>query len=272
MPPAYDATNPSYTMPTTGAPYPPPTYPAAYPPPSYPTGYPSPYAGPPPKPRSNVGLIVGLSVGIPLLLIVAFVAGSLLIARAHTSSTFISTPPGKSSLSYTQIFKDPMTSNINGWASDTHCFFGAGGYHVKDGYLCYAPIGNVGNDIVSTNVKQVAGPITYFYGILVRHASQGNYYTFEIDSNGKWRFGKGADGQFTEIIPYVPNAAIHRGLNVTNSLKVMMQGSNFTFFINGTQVGQVSDTTYTSGKCGVDGGGGHTEEVFTNFEVDAINS
>jgi hypothetical protein len=267
--PPYGATNPAYTVPTTGAPYPPPGYPAPYPP----QGYPAPYMTEPPKPRRNpIALIVGLSVGIPLVLIIACVTGALLIARSHTSSTVISTPSGTTSLSYTQLFTDPLTSNTNSWANDTHCFFQPDGYHVKGGYLCYAPVGNISNGIVSVDVKQISGPITYFYGIVIRRTSRGNYYLFEIDSNGKWRFSKVVSSTFADVLPYVPNAAIHRGLNATNRLKVIMQGNNFTFFINGTQVGQATDSTFASGRCGVVDDISSGEVVFTNFEVDVLNS
>ncbi|SRR5579875_1073290 len=263
----YGTTNPGYTMPA-GTPYPPPSYPTPYPP----QGQFVPYVQEPPKKRNNVGLIVGLSVGIPLVLLVACVAGAVLLMRSQSSTTQIVTPSGKTiTLTYKQLYKNSLTTNTIGWANDAHCFFEAGGYHVIDGYFCFAPIPSVGNGIVNVDVKQISGPITHFYGIGFRRVSKGNHYFFGIDGNGTWLFAKDVNGQGSAIIPYGPSPAIHRGLDATNTLKVVMQGDQFTFFINGTQVGSATDATFATGRCGVEGST-QVEVVFNNIEVDTINS
>jgi hypothetical protein len=68
-------------------------------------------------------------------------------------------------------------------------------------------------------------------------------------------------------VPFTANKAIKRGLNATNTLEVKAQGSLFTFFVNGTQVGHATDATIaTAGKCGLAGNDG-IEVVFTNFSL-----
>lgn len=85
-------------------------------------------------------------------------------------------------------------------------------------------------------------------------------------SNSKWGFGKVVNDTFTDIIPYQFNAAIKGGLNVKNTLLVRMKGSHFDFYINGTKVGEVDDTTYTSGLSGLFGND-YNDVAYTNFKV-----
>jgi hypothetical protein len=118
------------------------------------------------------------------------------------------------------FFQDPMTSNDNGWPVDPgRCFFGSDGYHVAGATICYAPIGQMVGFDFSTDVQQIAGPTTWFYGIVFRRVSKGNYYQFGIDSNGKWDMVKVVDDNAAELIPYAPNTAIKTGLNATNTLE-----------------------------------------------------
>jgi hypothetical protein len=164
------------------------------------------------------------------------------------------------------IFFDPLTSAKYEWPNDSHCAFASDGYHVIGDYSCYAPTGDLDDGAISVDVKQISGADNHFYGLALRRASAGNRYDFVITSNGYWTFDKSVNNKFTDILPYVPTQAIHTGLNATNTLKVVAHLTHFTFFINGVQVGQADDTTYSAGLAGVVG---HvsSEFVFTNFTV-----
>jgi hypothetical protein len=220
--------------------------------------------------RRPIWLIVLVAVLI-LALVGVSVAAAVAISSNHNSVT-----PGGASAGPTAtatpniVFFDPLTSPKVGWASDSHCSFASDGYHVKDGYLCFAPAGEFTDSTISVNVQQISGDIHYFYGIVFRHASAGNYYLFNIDSNGKWEFDKVVNHQLSNIVPFVANAAVQHGLNETNSLSMRAQGSHFTFFVNGTQVGQADDATFTSGDCGV-AGTSHGELVFTDFSIALVS-
>ncbi len=122
--------------------------------------------------------------------------------------------------------------------------------------------------VATVTVEQLSGDITTGYGIVFRHPSTGNYYQFLIDSNGKWAFYKEVSGQnSTALVDFTANAAIHTGLNVANTMQVKAVGQNYTFFVNGAQVGQFSDTTYiAAGSWGLAGADG-LEVVFTNFSL-----
>jgi hypothetical protein len=216
--------------------------------------------------RRPVWLIVLVAV-----LIVALVGVSVAAVVALSSNHNQATPGGASvgptpTATPNVVFFDPLTSNVNGWLTDSHCSFASDGYHVKANYLCFAPAGQFGDASISVKVQQINGDIHWFYGLVFRWASSGNYYLFNIDSNGKWEFDKVVNDQLTSIVPYVANAAVRQDLNATNTLNIRAQGSHFTFFVNGTQVGQADDTTFTRGKCGV-AGTSHGELVFRDFSI-----
>ncbi len=171
---------------------------------------------------------------------------------------------------YSVFFQDPLTSDKNNWANDSNCSFQTNGYHVRNQKICYAPVGSVVNGIISVSMQQISGPLDYGDGLGFRVSSGPNGtngYNFGITPTGVWVFDKLTNGQFVHIQDYTATLAIHQGLQASNVLKVVTQGSSFTFYINNVMVGQATDTTYTTGKCGVYGGEGGSEEVFTNFEV-----
>lgn len=234
-------------------------------------GAPAPLPPSMPPRKSRAGWIIGTLVVISVLL-----AGGLgftlltLKGQGSQSSTkgapTSSTPAATATPSETVFFQDPLTSNANGWASDTHCFFQNQSYHSKDGYICYAPVGSLSDATISVDMQQISGPITWFYGLVFRRVSKGNYYVFDIDSNGKWLFGKDVNDTYSDILPYRPDSGIKTGLNAVNTLLVRMKGSHFEFYINGTKVGETDDTTYAAGLSGIHGDS-HLEATFNNFKV-----
>jgi hypothetical protein len=217
-----------------------------------------------------VGLLVAL------LIVVAGGGTAAVLALSHsgtgaaTSGTPTSTATSGPTATATPriAFQDPLTSNSNGWANDSHCFFGSGGYHVKDGYACYAPAGQYADADVSVQVSQISGPLDWYYGIPFRIESSGNSYGFGITSDGAWKVWKHINGKSTDLATDTPSTAIHMGLNAQNVLRVRAVGTHFDFFVNGVHVGSLDDTTVTAaGFWGVGGGGGGIEVVFTNFTL-----
>jgi hypothetical protein len=248
--------------------------PPGYPPYGMPPGYPMPMSLPARK--SRMGLIVGIVATALVAVLVTSVGVALALSHPGSTSPAAQAQPTVEAqgtatvtptLSERVFFQDPLTANTNGWADDgTNCSFHNDGYHVANGFICFAPAGSFGSVSVSVTTRQIAGPITEFYGLVLRHTSRGNYYLFSIDSNGKWRFSKVVNNTFADILPYVPNSAIHHGANAVNTLKVRAIGTHFTFFVNGIQVGEADDSTFSDGRCGVDGAGS-SEIVFTDFEI-----
>lgn len=268
---------PSAPLPPTS--YAPPSAPFVYPP-YGPQGVPGYMPPPPPPPRRRGPTTAIISSVLVVIAVVAACGAAVLLS--HTTGAPASTPGAQTSYSGTvthgatattppgqhMLFQDDFSSNTSGWLNDSKCSYGADGYHVADAYICYAPTGATSDSIVSADIKQTAGDITWFYGIVFRRASKGNFYELFIDSDGKWEFNKVVNNTRTHLLPYVPAAAIHTGLNASNTVTARAIGSHFEFFVNGTQVGQFDDSTFSSGRCGLaSAGDGQVQIVATHFSL-----
>lgn len=264
----------------TGAPPAPARYAPPYtPPPSTgsfagtPTIAPPPAAAPHPPPSVVEPRRSGVGFGLLTVLTAAALVVGLLIGFGSgyvTTRVLDSRGSGPSSAPNAVVFHDSLKSNVNGWASDTHCGFKDGGYLVKNNFYCLAPTGAFGNVAVSVKARQVAGPTTWFYGIVVRQKEGGNFYEADIDSNGKWLIRKVVNDQSSDIKPYLPNPAIKHGLGVTNTLKVIAVGSHITWFVNGTEVGQVTDSTFSAGRVGLSATGPGVQVVYKDLTISTV--
>jgi hypothetical protein len=221
-------------------------------PPVYPAG-PPPAWGVPPQatrpPRRRSWLVV--------LLLVAVVAciGLVVVSQLPRAS-------GNG-----VVYESSLRLGTSGWVTNGNCFFQADGYHIKGSYICYAPVSAQQNASASVSVKQTDGDDTFlFYGIVLRRVSQGNYYMFAVDSQGKWRFGRVVDGKYVDIVKERASDAINTDAGATNVLAVRARAGHFTFLVNGTQVGQADDATFTSGLWGLSGGDG-IEVAYTDLKI-----
>jgi hypothetical protein len=296
--PGYPPQQPSYPQQPN---YPQPAYPSQpqYPqygdqPPGYPgqpgfgygappSQYPGqpPYGGPPQPPKPNrTPLIIGIVAAVVLLCVVlpgAFIAigalrGASNIGQAVRDAEATQTAASATLAAATAtpaeqiIYENAMTTAQSDWQDDANCSFKPDGYHITAAFICFAPPEDVQDVNVSVTAKQISGATNHFYGLVLRRASRGNYYVFEVDGNGKWEFLVVKDNKGTAIVDLTANAAILPGLGVANSLQVTAVGSHFVFSVNGTQVGQAEDSTYSSGLLGLEGDDG-MDVAFTNFKA-----
>ncbi|HEX6540319.1 MAG TPA: hypothetical protein VF040_01085, partial [Ktedonobacterales bacterium] len=219
-----------------------------------------------PQNKSRAGCVVGWLVTLALVICLigggfayiqnrpgGLVIGGVTLGNAHSG-------PGI-------IYQDTLDgSTKSDWTNDSNCFFKDSAYHINAGFICYSPADAVGDSVTTVSVKQISGPITRTYGLVIRRNGKGNYYEFGIDGNGKWRFSKVVNGTLTDIVTFTSNSAIKKGLNQVNTLSVSARGSHFVLSINGTQVGIADDSTFKSGKTGLLGYDG-IEVVFTNLSI-----
>ena len=238
-----------------------PALPASGPTPPDSSGDSAPLPAPPRKRKT--GLIIGILIALAVIL--ASALGVSLYALAHNQQS-ASMPAPTATPNATILYQNSFTLNATEWLSDSHCFFQNGAYHIKDGYICFAPAGVIPEGNISVDAQQVAGPNNWLYGLVFRHTSQGDYYQFGIDSHGDWYFGKVVNNTGTALLGWIPNPAIKAGLNTVNTLLVHIKGAHFDFYINGTKVGEADDTTFSAGLCGIRGGP-PIEAAFNNFEI-----
>ena len=97
------------------------------------------------------------------------------------------------------------------------------------------------------------------YGIIFRvpvltKPDQG--YIYQVTCDGYYRLWKwdgkaGANGVATSLINWKQSSDIKTGANQTNRLGVMVVDTKITLYMNGVQLGSVTDTTYSAGFFGV---------------------
>jgi hypothetical protein len=182
----------------------------------------------------------------------------LSITIRSTATPSPSAPPVSPGKPYT----DPLTSteHASGWPSGPYypppgaadsdraifCGFQPDGYHVGPtdndlDALCLNQDLTFGNGTISVTATLVdddpagraASALTYDdgYGIYIREV---NYppIGFSVIPSGAWCANDMCDGDMHPV-----NPAIHRGLNVSNTLAIRAEGSKFQFYVNGVNIG-----------------------------------
>ena len=279
--PAFPPQQPVYAQPT----YPGAVgHPAA---PAYPQQYPhypgqmapqSPQA--PPKKKRRTGLIVGSVLGgvFIVLLVVCLVVG--LALRSYFQN--LGALANQSKIVYQDNLKDDPAN----WTSSSQCVGMSDGYHVQGATICDAPPSAVagipltknGSDQaiqVTVQATQASSNSAFGIAFLIQQGPRSQLDVFQITASGKWgAYAQTTDesGQqsITPLMPpganYLPNSAIHAGLNTTNTLKVVLElNHHFVFFVNNTQVGQADDSgSPFAGSLGL-GASAATQVVYTNF-------
>jgi hypothetical protein len=89
------------------------------------------------------------------------------------------------------------------------------------------------------------------YGPMLRAPDATHGYLFAVSCDGQYRFEKVSGNNISDLIGWTANPAIGKGADQTNRLGVIAKGDQFTLFVNGSQVGQVSDSAYASGAFGL---------------------
>lgn len=240
---------------------------------SYPPQYTSAASANPPvivPARTGRNWLPYLVVGIVLVALVCCVLPGAILVRNGvilTGTPSVQATPGVGQLLYQTTFQVPDTR----WPATSGCAFQGGGYQITNNSTCVATYSNVPNDVsIAATVAQTAGPTTLPHGIALRRTSPNDYYVFGITSGGSWVFVKYAANKTPQAIQgYKASSAIKTGLNATNAIEVRARGSDFYLYVNGTNVGHVTDNAYTSGLPGLTGDGGATV-VYTNFKLSKL--
>ena len=118
--------------------------------------------------------------------------------------------------------------------------------------LAWASAGREFSDFhLSVEATQVAGPDDNDYGVLVRMQDADHFYRFSISGDGYYMVSK-YDGEEWVALngDWTPAGAIHLGA-ATNLLEVICQGAKMTFLVNGVQLIEVEDTSYSRGDIGL---------------------
>ncbi|MCY4018720.1 MAG: hypothetical protein OXG39_04875 [Chloroflexi bacterium] len=98
--------------------------------------------------------------------------------------------------------------------------------------------------LLSAGLRQVLDP-----------AAGPHYYAFLISSDGYYSLERSVDGAREVLSTWIPSPSIHQGLGARNRIRVIAQGSELKFFVNGVHVmlcipnAPGASSTYTNGEC-----------------------
>jgi hypothetical protein len=261
------------------------------------------YVTPPPsKPRSNhFGLIIGIVVLVLLIIGGGILAISHLGTQGGSSSATATVAPARATGAAqasatasviaanpnpytagvgTLALLDPLTDNSKGYAwdasvhTDGTCAFTGGSYHVSTPktqffYLCTAEVSDYSNFAFEVQLKVVKGDCG---GMVLRADSNtGKLYFFEVCQDGSYSFSRYLDftGNNVKDLAGGSSAAIVTGLNQTNTIAVVAQGSTLTIYINKQKLSSVTDSSFTHGQIGLfaDASNNPTDVAFNNAKL-----
>ena len=169
---------------------------------------------------------------------------------------------------------NPPVSTI-WWESDGNGFlkFSSNDPQKYD-YASWKFYGNINDtDTYEIECKKLSGAGGYWYGMLFGASDDDayKYYYLAISIDGSYSISKSINNvdDFTDIKAPEKSDKLLTGYNVTNILKVVKNGGEYTVYLNGSQEYQFTDTEISGNKIGyrVRIGSG-SEESFPNTPVD----
>jgi hypothetical protein len=239
-----------------------------------------------------------------LVLLAGGAGGGLLLIRSQHTTTTISQKgarPDPSATAMAQatataqaniVFFDALTQNVHGFQVDTQHFFKNGTYHILN------QTSNSAAEVIRQNfpettlsyqitTQEIAGDDTLptnTFGIILRYTQTTvkgkdveKFYTFEIlNETGNYQYGfykydsTHLPSHWTQIGKAIkPGKEFHggHGPGAINTIKVLTAGNTFTFYVNGQQVGTLTDTFVPSGSMGMLVNHKGTEVAFSNMLI-----
>ncbi len=166
--------------------------------------------------------------------------------------------PGQGQLA----MKDTLADNSQGhkWdvsnQADGSCAFSGGSYTVSTPktqffFLCAAEATDFSNFAFEIQAKVVKGDCA---GVVFRaDTNAGKMYFYEVCQDGTYDFSRYLDytGNNVKDLSGGSSAAIVTGLNQTNTMAVVAQGSTLTIYVNKQKIASVTDSSFTHGQIGV---------------------
>lgn len=164
------------------------------------------------------------------------------------------------------LLQDALSANHIGWPEGesaelaTNYYFEGDRYHMRMGMSGIQAISLPSPDrpdlwrfadfIYEVNATLVEGAGGQAYGLVFRHQDNDNYYLFEVNPLGGFQCSKVFQGSLNLLIDWTDHPAIRPGYD-TNRLGVMARGGELSFYVNGVEVGAVSDGDLPEGKIGL---------------------
>jgi hypothetical protein len=96
------------------------------------------------------------------------------------------------------------------------------------------------------------GPLDHPYGLLFGWAPDGRVsYGLKVTGDGSYKLSFWDGSRYQDLIPYVADPVVRKGLNQTMHLTVEIRGRTLTVFVNGKALGPVAAPTAVTGRVGL---------------------
>ncbi|GAB4578520.1 MAG: hypothetical protein Fur0022_12550 [Anaerolineales bacterium] len=177
------------------------------------------------------------------------------------------------------LFQDDFSSKSNDWLqlrdSEGITDFEQGSYQIKVDKAEWIFWSNPGISLenlkIDVDATKASGPEENEFGVICRYVDENNFYFFTVTSDGFYSVNKVLNGEyeFIGMDEFGTTNVINAG-NVLNHLTVECNGSNLRFWVNGTLLADVQDTSFTVGDVGLLAGTSATpgtDILFDNFVV-----
>jgi serine/threonine protein kinase len=191
------------------------------------------------------------------------------------------------------ILTDPLQQNIHNWpiaqTGNKTYLFKNGAYHVADndanqsapallpGIVLKRPLAYT---LTLQEIKGNDGSINNSFGMIIFLNTQFKnnkavitFYSFEVvnSKGGMYQFlkydsSKGQSPYYT-IWQHAFSSEFHQGAAHANTIKVTVNGKNFTFWVNGKKVGSTQDSSIDGGQIGMLVNLKGTEVAFSNLQL-----
>jgi eukaryotic-like serine/threonine-protein kinase len=176
------------------------------------------------------------------------------------------------------VLNDPLNSdNAGQWpkytSEDGSCSFSSGAYHVSTprqnfANWCKSLSTNYSNFAYQVQMKVIEGDGG---GIIFRVVASLKGYEFYLDRDGTYTLTlrKGSHSGDVQTLRTKPSSLIKTGLNETNLITVVANGSAIYLYVNRQYLTSLSESSYSSGQIGMlaESDQSPTEVAFNNAQV-----
>jgi hypothetical protein len=229
------------------------------------------------KPKKSNPRTIAIVVGLALLVLCLCVSGALvwLITSEESAVEPTRVMPEPGMLLYQQLFDGPD----DGWSTfdgdGTAVGYVDGGYRMTINRIEYMVWGNpeplldLADLMIEVDVRQVEGPLDNNFGVLVRYLEddeQESYYWFQISGDGFYSVDLRWEDEWIPLVEWEASTAIYTGLGVTNRIRVVCAGDQFSFYANNDHLVDVSDGTIGRGSIGLAAGTFEESGVVAQFD------
>ncbi len=102
---------------------------------------------------------------------------------------------------------------------------------------------------ITVEARRVSGVENGQYGLLFRKTDDDNYAMFKIEDSQHYKFSVRHEGEWNTVIDWTETTTVRPG--EINRITVIVQGNNYTFYVNDQYVDEITDERLSGGTAGM---------------------